>query len=55
MDYFTSAFIVPILASLYFLFFAVATRTKNIQSAIIFKYIPAILAFVLGLLAFKVI
>jgi hypothetical protein len=39
----------------YLTFMGLLLNTKNVRSALIFKFIPIVSAFTLGLMAFKVI
>lgn len=47
--------IIQLVIALYLTLLGVLLNTKNLQSAIVFKFIPLVSAFTLGLIAFKVI
>lgn len=47
--------IIQLVIAAYLAFLGTFISTKNVQSALIFKTIPTISAFLLGLIAFKVI
>lgn len=52
---FTAHNVILILVALYLAFFATSVETKNIRSSIVFKLVPLVGGFLLGLMAFKVL
>ncbi len=52
---FTATQIILIVAALYYVFLAVSFNTHTLRAALLYQFVPAVLAFILGLMAFKVI
>ena len=54
MSYDVHFFILATIAA-YFAFWGVVLHTTNLQSAVFLKFMPLVMAFTLGLMAFKII